>query len=107
MADKGEEALLSEVGFPELIVEQNNIRKLLNNMKALLIRVLATTLTSIPSTSAQSGAVKLIQFNPEDADADIKGWCKVTKLIVKSKNLRLLISSLPLRVHLKNVQLAI
>lgn len=41
----------------------------------------------VATASAQSSAVKLVEFNPEDADADIEGWCKITELIVLTKHL--------------------
>lgn len=84
---------ISEVGSRELPTEKNrppdesSALKLLNNMEALLTRMLATSQPPAASTSTQSSAVQLIQFNPEDPDADIEGWCKITELIVLSKNL--------------------
>ncbi|CAH2085257.1 unnamed protein product [Euphydryas editha] len=95
MADSDDEGYppRSEVGSHALPTEEkqppdeNSALKMLSNMEILLTRMLATTQPPVATASAQSSAVKLVEFNPDDADADIEGWCKITELIVLTKHL--------------------
>ncbi|XP_073961925.1 uncharacterized protein [Choristoneura fumiferana] len=56
-------------------------------MEALLTRVLASQPVATTGSSTQPKPVQLVEFNPDNADVDIEGWCKVTELIVKNKQL--------------------
>lgn len=92
-SDNGGETPTSEVGSHEQPPEEkqppdeSSALKILNTMEALLTRMLAAPQPPISAMSAQSSGVQLMQFNPEDADADIEGWCRITELIVNSKRL--------------------
>ncbi|XP_028172687.1 uncharacterized protein LOC114361739 [Ostrinia furnacalis] len=55
-----------------------------SGMEALLTRLLAAS--SVPSTSAGT-PTQLIKFDPEDADSDIEGWCRLTEIIVNCRKL--------------------
>ncbi|KAJ8727808.1 hypothetical protein PYW08_016193 [Mythimna loreyi] len=91
-SDIGTHVPLSEVGCEKQLDEdtqphnQPSNSGLLTNMEALLTRLLAMPQqTSQPV--ATSNAVQLIKFNPDDEDADVMGWCRVSELIINSKNL--------------------
>lgn len=56
--------------------------KLLTSMETLLSRLFAMSQTS---STVSTSAPKLIQFDPDDAEADIDGWCDVTEIIVEKK----------------------
>lgn len=90
-SDEGPRAPLSEVGSEGSIpvetrttVDESSATKLLSNMEAILSRVVSMSQTSSSSTGANT---QFLQFNPDDNDADIEGWCKVTEMIVQSKRL--------------------
>lgn len=78
---------LSEVGSNGRSVGQNQrpeeqgSMNFFANMEALLSRVMATS----PPSSTVTNQVNLIQFNPDDDDADIESWCRITEVIVNSK----------------------
>lgn len=57
---------------------------LLQDMESLLSRLLAT---AQPHTSNFNTTARLIRFDPDDADADIEGWCKITEIVVHSQKL--------------------
>lgn len=57
----------------------------LSGMEALLTRLLSAN--PAPPTSSPYMSTQLIKFDPEDADADIEGWCKLTEIIVNSRKL--------------------
>lgn len=86
-------APLSEVGSNGQQNEQNQPKnlqsdetstaRLLSNMEALLSRVLAMPQHSTVSNTSP----KLLEFNPDDVDADIDGWCNVSEVIIKGKRL--------------------
>lgn len=87
-SDEGPPAPTSEVGShgprPEETrssLEDHSATKLLSNMAALLSRMVS--MSQMPSTSTT--ATQLLQFNPDDSDADIEGWCNVTEMIVQKK----------------------
>ncbi|XP_022836827.1 uncharacterized protein LOC111364202, partial [Spodoptera litura] len=91
-SDTGTHVPLSEVGCEKQSDQdtqphnQPSNSGLLTNMEALLTRLLAMPQqTSQPV--ANTNAVQLIKFDPDDEDADVKGWCRVSELIIHSKNL--------------------
>lgn len=89
--DEGSEMPLSEVGFEgqskkeEKPPDKDSGSSLLSNMETLLSRLVAAQQPSV--ISGANTPVQLIHFNPDDTDADVEGWCRVSELIVKSKNL--------------------
>ena len=91
-SDKGQELPLSEVGSEcqdrpsHGSNSSSSGSELLVTMEALLTRLLATSQPSSAPPPTTSG-VQLIQFNPDDAGADIEGWCRVSEIIVNSKKL--------------------
>lgn len=87
--DDGTDQPLSEVGCEGQTSEgrksplKDNATSLLSNMEILLSRLLAVQQPASVSTSA----VQLIHFNPDDVDADVEGWCRVSELIIKNRQL--------------------
>lgn len=56
---------------------------LFTEMESIFTRLIAATQTvSVPNNSTQ-----LIKFDPDDAESDIEGWCKITDIIVSSRKL--------------------
>lgn len=86
---------LSEVGSRGLSTEEINndtagpsradagAPNLLTNMEALLSRLLAAT----QNTTKNDSTPRLVQFDPDEADADIIGWCNITEIIMNSREL--------------------
>lgn len=63
-----------------------SVPNFLSNMEALLTRLLAAP--SVPVTAVSNPLMtQLIKFDPDEDDADIEGWCRVTEMIVTSKKL--------------------
>lgn len=87
-SNEGHLDLTSEVGTNE---QRNESRprddtygeRLLSSMQELLTRVLAVQQTPNMSTNQPL----LLSFDPDDADANIDDWCKITEVIVLSKGL--------------------
>ncbi|XP_063825371.1 uncharacterized protein LOC135074938 [Ostrinia nubilalis] len=52
-------------------------------MEILLSRIVAAQ----QPIATGMNAVQLIHFNPDDADADVEGWCRVSEMIIQSKKL--------------------
>lgn len=87
-SDEGRPAPSSEVGSDGARIEQetpkSDAEKLLNNMEMLLSRVLAAQ----PAPTVSTNQARLfLPFNPDEADCDIDGWCKITEAIVHNKRL--------------------
>lgn len=85
-SDGGGEEFISEVGLkgPPYNEKPNTEHSAINffsNMENLLSRILNKSETQTVSTSHS----QFIQFNPDDSDADIEGWCRVTEMIVHKK----------------------
>ncbi|KAL0860058.1 hypothetical protein ABMA27_010373 [Loxostege sticticalis] len=83
-SDKGPEEPISEVGSegqnqPPIEASSTGF---LNSMEALFTRLLAAT-TQPASSVNHTNMVQLLPFNPDYADADVEGWCRVTEMIVK------------------------
>lgn len=57
---------------------------LLRNMETLLSRLLETPHPPQTSTNTKT---QLIRFDPDEIDADIEGWCRITEIIVNSRKL--------------------
>ncbi|KAL4714216.1 hypothetical protein ACJJTC_018366, partial [Scirpophaga incertulas] len=87
-----------EVGFGGQIIPEevsndspqasskNNVpdtSNLLSEMKMIFNRLL----TAAQAGPAQHHPTQLIKFDPDDADTDIEGWCKITELVVTSRKL--------------------
>lgn len=91
--DEAAPAVISEVGYLGQQDEQSQRRqdessasKLLNNMETLLSRVLAMP-QNVTVSNTSNTTPKLLEFNPDDLDADIDGWCNVSDVIIKGKRL--------------------
>lgn len=83
-----------EISAPKITNQENEgttiSRDLLTGMELILTRVLAAAASSNQPSApapAQRSSVQLVNFDPDDDEADIKGWCKITDLIVTSRNL--------------------
>ncbi|XP_063834091.1 uncharacterized protein LOC135083279 [Ostrinia nubilalis] len=80
---------LSEVGCEGQTSEENvrgretTTPNFVLHMETLLSRLLSTPQPE-RSTSAST---QLIQFNPDDSEADIEGWCRVTEIIIDNRKL--------------------
>lgn len=87
-SDKGPEEPISEVGSEgqNRPPSEASSTGFLNSMEALFTRLLAATTQSASSVN-HTNMVQLLPFNPDDADADVEGWCRVTEIIVNSKKL--------------------
>ncbi|KAL0870284.1 hypothetical protein ABMA27_005309 [Loxostege sticticalis] len=87
-SDKGPEEPISEVGSEgqNRPPSEGSSTGFLNSMEALFTRLLAATTQSASSVN-HTNMVQLLPFNPDDADADVEGWCRVTEIIVNSKKL--------------------
>ncbi|XP_022818733.1 uncharacterized protein LOC111351166 [Spodoptera litura] len=59
-------------------------RSLLCSMEALLSRLLKTP---VSSEDTNRMATQLVRFDPDEKDADIEGWCKITEIVVNSRKL--------------------
>lgn len=88
--DQANPAPISEVGCFGQQNEQsqpradtNSASNLLSNMEALLTRLLATP----QNLTVSNTSPKLLEFNPDELDADIDGWCNVSEVIIKAKRL--------------------
>lgn len=57
---------------------------LLRNMEALLSRLLETP---HPPQSSNNSTTQLIRYDPDETDADIEGWCRITEIVVNSRKL--------------------
>lgn len=49
--------------------------------------LLSRLLTATQSVSSNNSSVNLIKFDPDEADADIVGWCHLTEIIVNSRKI--------------------
>lgn len=89
-SDIGTHVPLSEVGCENQSDNDNYSQPhnqpsnsgLLTNMEALLTRLLAMPQQTSQSV-ASTNAVQLIKFDPDDEDADVKGWCRVSEIGAK------------------------
>lgn len=52
-------------------------------MELFLSRMMA--LTQLQSSSSTS--IQLIEFNPDDSEADVDGWCNVTEIVINDRNI--------------------
>lgn len=62
-------------------------KDLLTGMEAILTKLLAATSNNTPTSQSQNNSTQLVKFDPDDAEADIEGWCRITEIIVTSRNL--------------------
>lgn len=60
---------------------------LLTGMESILTRLLAATNSSTKPPQPLHNPTQLVKFDPDDAEADIEGWCRITDIIVTSRNL--------------------
>lgn len=89
----------SDIGHPESIsevgshgpqtgntqpAENYSATRILSNMEEMFTRIFAMSQASTP---VSTNTIKLIEFDPDDFEADIEGWCNVTEVIVQEKNL--------------------
>ncbi|CAH2085596.1 unnamed protein product [Euphydryas editha] len=88
----------SEVGYEgsneqETTSQQGNkdrgasTHDLLSGMESILTRLLAATTHNTQPSTQQHNSTLLVKFDPDDAEADIEGWCRITEIIVSSQNL--------------------
>lgn len=83
-----------EISPPEITNQENEgtttTRDLLTGVELILTRVLAAAASSnqpsVP-TPGQRSLVQLANFDPDDSEADIEGWCRITDMIVTSRNI--------------------
>ncbi|XP_045452356.1 uncharacterized protein LOC123661440 [Melitaea cinxia] len=91
--DNGDPSPLSEVGCNaeqqkeerQQLPEESNAVKLLNSMQALFTQAYELSKMKTASSNSNPSTIQLIPFNPDDPEADIEGWCRVTEIIVHKK----------------------
>lgn len=85
MTDKGH-LPTSEVGSGQRPEEtpESAATGILRGMETLLTQLLAANL---PGTSNVSSVPLLLKFDPDETEANIEGWCKISEVIVTSKKL--------------------
>ncbi|CAK1552936.1 unnamed protein product, partial [Leptosia nina] len=76
----GSEGLTSEENRSSAPIPEQSLSQ---QMELFLTRMLALQ----QPQRASSVSIQLVEFNPDDEEADIEGWCNVTDIIIKDRNL--------------------